>query len=66
VGELLQGVVQLPLSSSLGILELLRVPDFSFYKLILQLGEASPLSIQSLLVLLDELLLFSCSPEAKC
>ncbi len=66
VGVLLQGFIQLSLSSSLGVLELLCVPEFSLHKLILQLGEASPLSIQSLLVLLGKLLLFSCNPGAKC
>jgi hypothetical protein len=66
VGVLLQGFIQLSFSGSLGLLELSRVAEFSLLELFLQLGEASPLSIQSLLVLLGKLLLFSCNPEAKC
>ena len=66
VGKLLQGVVQLCFSRSLGILELLRVVELSLHELILQLSGDFPLSVQSFLVLLGELLLFSCNPEAKC
>jgi hypothetical protein len=66
VGVLLQGFIQLSFSGSLGLLELSRVAEFSLLELFLQLGEASPLSIQSLLVLLGKLLLFSCNPGANC
>jgi hypothetical protein len=41
------------------------MPEFSLHKLVLQLGGMSPLSIQSLVVLLGKLLLFSYKPEEK-
>jgi hypothetical protein len=65
IGKLLQGVVQFQFSGSFGVLELLRVPDLRLHELVLQLSGDFPLSIQSFLVLLGELLFFSCNPEAK-
>ena len=65
VGVLLQGFIQFDLSSGLGVLELLRVPEFSLHKLILQLSGDFLLSVQGLAVLDGELLLFSCDPEKE-
>jgi hypothetical protein len=49
----------------LGVLELLRVPEFSLHKLILQLKGGFLLSVQGLAVLKDELVLFVCNPEEE-
>jgi hypothetical protein len=57
---------QFQFSGSFGVLEFLRVPDLGLHELVLQLSGDFPLSIQSFLVLLGELLFFSCNPEAKC
>jgi hypothetical protein len=63
VAELLQRLVQLGFNGSLGVLELLRVPEFSLHKLVLQLSGDFLLSVQGLAVLKDELILFICNLE---
>jgi hypothetical protein len=63
VGEVLQRLIQLSLSSSLRLLELPIMPESSLHKLILQRSRGVLLSVQGFAVLQDKLLLFSCNPE---
>jgi hypothetical protein len=65
IAEVLQGLVQLGLAGSLGLLELPRVLKFSLDELLLQFRGDVPLSIQSLAVLKGELFLLGCNPEKE-